>query len=139
MNIQESEIKNILTQNKKICVIGLSPDPQKPSFYVPEYIKNQGWQVVGVYPKPHQAGGFKIYSSFAEVPDDFKLFVNVFRSSDKAPEVIDEILDSKKTNVIWLQLGIQNQQAELKAEEQGLQVISNRCLIIEHKKWLAKS
>lgn len=135
MNINEKEIKPLLEKYKKIAVYGLSPDPQKASHYVPLYMRDQGWDIVGVYPKIHSENGFKIYSALRDVPTEYKKFVNVFRSSDRIPEVIDEVLASKDVELLWLQLGISHAEAELRAENAGLKVVSNRCLIIEHKKW----
>lgn len=135
MNVKDHEIKDLLTAYKKICVYGLSPDEAKPSHYVPEYIRTHGWEVVGTYPKPHAVGGFQIVKSLADVPLEFRRFVDVFRSSDRIPEVVDEVLAVGGAEVLWLQLGITHPEAELRAEKAGLKVVSNRCLIPEHKRW----
>ncbi|MCW7468444.1 CoA-binding protein [Leptospira kanakyensis] len=135
MNVADSEIKSLLESYKKITVYGLSQDLSKPSHYVPAYIRDKGWEVVGTYPKEHSVGGFKIYKSLEEVPKEDRKFIDVFRSSDKVPEVIDEILSLGGTEVIWLQLGIYHPEAEKKAEDAGIRVVSNRCLIIEHRNY----
>ncbi|MBL7546138.1 MAG: CoA-binding protein [Bdellovibrionaceae bacterium] len=135
MNVKDSEIKDLLTQYKKFSVYGLSPDVAKPSYYVPLYMRNHGWDIVGTYPKPHDEGGFKIYDRLGEVPVEYRKFVDVFRSSDKIPLVVDEILTTGGVEVLWLQLGITHPEAERRAEAAGIKVVSNRCLIIEHKKW----
>lgn len=137
MNVNDSEIKNLLEKYKKISVYGLSSEVEKPSHYVPEYIRSHGWEIVGVYPKIHDVGGFKIYSSLKEVPAGYRKFVDVFRSSERIPEVVDEILAVGGVEVLWLQLGISHPEAESRAEKAGLKVVSNRCLIIEHKKWFS--
>ncbi|OYZ10973.1 MAG: CoA-binding protein, partial [Bdellovibrio sp. 28-41-41] len=62
-------------------------------------------------------------------------FLDVFRSSDKIPDVVEEVIATGGVEVLWLQLGISHPEAELKAEKAGIKVISNRCLIIEHKRW----
>ncbi len=135
MNVKDHEIKHLLKAYKKICVYGLSPDEAKPSHYVPEYIRAHGWEVVGTYPKPHAVGGFQIVKNLADVPLEFRKFVDVFRSSDRIPEVVDEVLAVGGVEVLWLQLGITHLEAELRAEKAGLKVVSNRCLIPEHKRW----
>lgn len=135
MNVQDSEFKNILSKYRQFSVYGLSPDPDKPSHYVPLYMRDHGWNMVGTYPKKHEANGFKIYNSFGEVPLEYRKFVDVFRSSEKIPDVVDEVLSIGGVEVLWLQLGISHPEAEARAEKAGLKVISNRCLIIEHKKW----
>ncbi|XGC80639.1 CoA-binding protein [Bdellovibrio bacteriovorus] len=134
MNVNDSQFKSLLESYKKIAVYGLSPDPGKASHYVPKYMQDHGWDVVGVYPKLHDTG-FKIYQTLKEVPAEYRKFINVFRRSDHLPEVIDEILELDGVEVIWIQLGIEHQEAEARAEKAGIKVVSNRCLIIEHKKW----
>ncbi len=135
MNVQDSGIRDLMARYRKLTVYGLSPDAAKPSHYVPAYIRDKGWDPVGIYPKPHQAGGFKIYPSLAEVPAEYRKFLDVFRSSDKIPGLVDEILAVGGVEVLWLQLGITNAQAEARAEQAGLKVVSNRCLIPEHRRW----
>lgn len=132
MNVNDEEIKKILLENKKITVIGLSPDESKPSHWVPQYMRSHGYDIVGVYPKGSDIDGFKIYSSLSEVPQEYRQFVNVFRASDKIPDVVDEVLRTGGVKVLWLQLGIQNLAAEKLAQNSGIKVISDRCLKVEH-------
>lgn len=134
MNVKDSDFKSILEKYKKFVVYGLSGDSSKASHSVPLYMKSKGWDIVGTYPKSHETG-FKIYSSLREVPLEYRKFVDVFRSSEKIPEVVDEILELGGVEVLWLQLGITNADAEKKAENAGIKVISDRCLVIEHRKW----
>ena len=135
MNVKENEIKNLMATHKKFCVYGLSPDATKPSHYVPAYMREQGWQMVGTYPKPHDVGGFKIYSTLAGVPAEYRKFIDVFRASDRIGDVVDEVLEVGGVEVLWLQLGIMNPAEELRAEKAGIKVVSNHCLIPEHKRW----
>jgi predicted CoA-binding protein len=135
MNTLDTELKSILENYKKIAVYGLSADPEKASHYVPLYMRTMGWDLVGTYPKIHNKNGFIIYHSLKQVPLNYRKFVNVFRASERIHEVVDEIIELGGVEVLWLQLGILNPEAELRAEKAGIKVISNRCLIIEHKKW----
>lgn len=135
MNVEESEIKGLLDSYKKIGVYGLSDNPDRPSHYVPLYMREQGWDLVGAYPRDHSQNDFAIYKSFAEMPEEYRKFANIFRASDKIPMVVDELLEIGGIEVLWLQLGIEHAEAERKAEAAGIRVVSNRCLIIEHKNW----
>ncbi len=138
MNVKDSEFKDLLTKYKKFSIYGLSPNPEKASHYVPLYMREHGWEMVGTYPKNHNVNGFKTYKSLSEVPSEYRKFVDVFRSSDRIPDVVDEVLSVGGVEVLWLQLGISHPEAESRAEKAGIKVVSNRCLIIEHKKWFSK-
>jgi predicted CoA-binding protein len=135
VNVKDSEIKGILERYGKITVIGLQPDESKPSHTVPAFMRSQGYKIVGVYPKPGDFAGFKIYQSLMDVPPEFRKFVNVFRRPEAIPAVVNEVLAVGGVEVLFLQLGITHPQAEQKAEAAGLKVISNRCLYIEYEKW----
>lgn len=135
MNVAEKEIKALLTQYKKFTVYGLSPDTEKPSHYVPLYMRNHGWEIVGTYPKKHSVNNFSIYENLSLVPKEYRKFIDVFRSSEKIPDLVDEILTLGGVEVLWLQLGITHPEAEARAEKAGIRVVSNHCLIPEHKKW----
>ena len=119
MNIKDSEFKELLSKYKKFAVYGLSDDPDKASHYVPLYMRDNGWQMVGTYPKKHSESEFTIYKNLKEVPADYRRFIDVFRSSEKIPQVVDEILDAGGVEVMWLQLGISNPEAEARAEKAG--------------------
>ena len=128
----DEKIKRILIKYKKFTVLGLSPDSKKPSQGVPTYMRSKGYEAVGIYPGESEISGFKIYESLAAVPKDFRRFVDVFRKSDAIPQVVDEIIKVGGVEVLWLQLGITHPEAEKRAEAAGIEVISNRCLHIEH-------
>lgn len=135
MNVKDSDFKSLLQKYPKFSVYGLSPDPEKASHYVPLYMRDHGWDIVGTYPKKHEVNGFPIYASLADVPAEYRKFVDVFRSSERVPDVVEEVLKVGGVEVLWLQLGISHPEAEARAEKAGIKVVSNRCLIIEHKKY----
>jgi hypothetical protein len=139
MNVRDEQIRQLLSDYKKFCVYGLSPDPAKPSHYVPLYMREHGWEMIGVYPKVHSANGFSIVESLQSVAPEYRKFVDVFRASDKIPQLVDEVLSVGGVEVLWLQLAISHPEAEARAERAGMRVVSNRCLIVEHRKWFEKS
>lgn len=134
MNVNDIEINNILKTYKKITVYGLSKNPDKPSQYVPIYMRDHGYDIVGIYPSENQIAGFTIYPNLSVVPKQYLKFVNVFQRSEKIPELVQEIIKLGSVEVLWLQLGITNPEAEKLAEQAGIKVISNRCLKIEYAK-----
>ena len=132
MNVKDSEIKDLLLEYKKISVYGHSPDSKKPSHYVPVFMQEHGWDIVGIYPRPHDQETFKIYKSLQEVPTQDRRFLNVFRASNKIPQLVDEVIAAGGVEVLWLQLGISHPEADARAESAGIRVVSDRCLIIEY-------
>lgn len=135
MNVRDSEIKDLMARYKKITVYGLSTDASKPSQGVPVFMRSHGWDLVGIYPRKNEIAGFKIYEKLKDVPSEHRKFVDVFRRSENIPQVVDEVIEAGGVEVLWLQLGITNPEAEKRAEAAGIKVVSDRCLIIEYKKY----
>ncbi|ANC42477.1 hypothetical protein A6V27_19940 [Hafnia alvei] len=123
----EQQIKSILQQVKHIALVGASDKPHRASYEVMAYLLEQGYQVTPVSPK--LAGqnllGQKVYATLAEIPHPVDM-VDVFRNSDAAYGVAEEAI-AINAKVLWLQLGVINEQAEQLATEAGLQVVMDRC------------
>jgi uncharacterized protein len=126
-------IKQVLEKYKKIAVIGLSPRPNRPSFGVTQYMMSQGYETVGVRP-----GGLKdimgrpVYEALKDVPGPLEI-VDVFRANEFIPDVVDEVI-AAGAKVLWLQLGVTHPAAEKKARDHGVTVISDRCILVEHRR-----
>lgn len=136
--LNDSEIKEILQKYKKYTVVGLSPKADRPSFGVTEFMTSKGHEAIGVNPGQTAIGGRPCYPNLKEAeaahPEFLKL-IDVFRSPDSIPALVDEVLQLKqKPEVLWLQLGITHPEAEKKARDAGIKVVSNRCLVIEWKR-----
>lgn len=136
MNIKDAEFKDLLTKYKDITVYGLSPKPNRPSQEIPLFMNSKGYKILGIYPGEKKIAGFRIYPTLAEVPKEYRKFVNVFQRSEKIPDVVDEVIEAGGVEVLWLQLGISHSEAEKKAEKAGIKVVSDRCLLIEYKKYM---
>jgi predicted CoA-binding protein len=116
---------------KKIAVIGLSPNPDRPSHYVSEYMIEHGYDVVGVNPGQAEILDRPVYPKLSDVPDPLEI-VAVFRASEYLPEIVEEVI-RRKPKVLWIQLGIHDPDAEAKAEKNGIEVVRQRCLMVEHQ------
>ena len=120
----------ILKNSKTIAVYGISRNPERTSRRIAEYLKSNGYEVVGVNPAISEAGGIKVYPSLKEIPFDIDI-VDVFRRSEDVPALIDDVL-AKKPKVLWLQLGIRNDEAVKPVEDQGIIAIQDTCIKIAH-------
>ncbi len=121
----------ILQENHRIAMVGLSADPMRPSHFAAIYMQSEGYDVIPV--NPRYAGqtilGETVYSSLEEIPGPVDI-VDVFRRADEAPKIARSAaaIDAK---VLWLQLGIVNEEAAQRAEQAGLKAVMDRCIKIE--------
>ncbi len=124
------EIKEIL-KYKRIAVVGVSRDEAKDSRIVFEYLKSHGYTVYPVNPNAQEIGGQKSYKSVLDIPDEIDI-VDIFRPSSEVMPIVREAI-RKKTKVVWMQLGIVNEEAAELARANGLEVVMDRCMMREHK------
>jgi len=115
-----------------VAVIGLSADPSKPSNYVSEYMQQHGYRILPVNPSLPEVLGEKSYASLTDLPVKPDI-VNVFRLPSFIPAIVDEMLMLGLKN-IWVQQGIVNREAAGEAEEGGIRVVMDRCIMVEHRR-----
>jgi uncharacterized protein len=138
-NLVESAdgIAAILRGTKRIAVLGMKTEEQagQPAFYVPEYMIEAGHEVFPVlvyYPDVTEVLGRKVYRKVADVPGPIDM-VNVFRRPSDIPPHVDDILAAKPKSV-WLQQGIEHAEAAERFARAGIQVVQDRCLMVEHRR-----
>jgi uncharacterized protein len=127
-----TQIKNLLDATHRVAVLGIKPDPTQPAFYVPEYAENAGMEIVPVpvyYKELTEMMGKKVYRSLVDVPGDIDM-VNVFRRPKDIPPHVDDII-AKKPKSVWFQLGIRNDEAAETLARAGIDVVQDRCLLVE--------
>jgi predicted CoA-binding protein len=130
--LDDKELKATLSRYKRIAVVGMSKDPQKDAQRIPMYLKNAGYEIIPVNPTATEIAGMKAYRSLSEVPLNFDI-VQIFRPSEAVPSIVDEALKTK-AKVIWMQLGISNEEAAERARMAGRIVVQDRCMMMEHKR-----
>ena len=123
-------IKQILRDSKVIAVVGLSADPGKASYQVAAYLQRVGYLIHPVNPKYDEILGRTCYEALSDIPDPIDI-VDIFRQPEYILPVVQESV-KVGAKVIWMQLGIENDEAAGLALAAGLQVVMNRCLKIEH-------
>ncbi len=117
---------------RTIAVIGLSDDPAKPSHYVSAYMQQHGYKLYPVNPGLPQILGETSYPSLAALPIKPDI-VNVFRLPKFLPPIVDEMIQLGLAN-LWVQQGIVNPEAATRAEAAGIQVVMDRCIMVEHRR-----
>jgi len=120
----------ILKEAKTIAVVGISNKPGRDSGRIALFLKDRGYNVIGVNPVHKEFGGIMIYKKLTDIEQDIDI-VDVFRNSNSIPDLIPDVL-IKKPKVLWLQLGIRNDEAIIPVEEHGIQVIQDKCIAIEY-------
>jgi uncharacterized protein len=130
-NYPDSYLRDILTSVRTIAVVGASPRRERPSHGVMAYLQRRGYRAIPV--NPNAAGG-KIngetcYARLADVPEPIDM-VDVFRRTEMAGGVVDEAI-AAGAKVVWMQLGVRDDDAAGRAEAHGLEVVMNRCPAIE--------
>lgn len=132
MNATEQEIFDILKNYKTVVVIGMSKNPEKDAYTIPEYLLNHGYRVIPVNPTAEKILGQKSYKRLRDVPGKVEI-VNVFRPSEDVPNYVEDVI-AKKPNVFWEQLGIHNEDAEKKIAGAGIKIVYDRCMYQELRK-----
>ncbi|MGB8621577.1 MAG: CoA-binding protein [Paracoccaceae bacterium] len=131
-------LKDVLTRMKVVAVVGVSMNPVRPSYYVARYLRLKGKRVIPV--NPGHAGetlfGETVYPNLAAIPADIPVdMVDIFRRSDHVPPIVTEALDNLASlRTVWMQIGVQNEEAARMAEGAGMTVIQNRCPKIEFQR-----
>jgi len=128
----DEELRSILDHDR-VAVVGCSTTPGKDAHDIPRYLDRQGYDVVPINPYADEIFGTEAYDSLAEVPGAIDI-VDVFRPSEEVSGIVDEVLDRDDVRVVWLQLGIHDDDAVTRVEEAGLQVVQDRCMKPEHQR-----
>jgi predicted CoA-binding protein len=128
-----ADARRILRDSRRIAVLGIkTAESGQPAFYVPEYAQERGYEIVPVpvyYPEVREILGQPVYRTVAAVPGPVDI-VNVFRRPRDIPAHVDDIL-AKRPRAVWFQLGIRNDEAAERFARAGIDVVQDRCLLVE--------
>jgi predicted CoA-binding protein len=118
---------------KNIAVVGMSKTDGKAANYVPRYLMEHGYNIIPVNPTAPEIMGRKSYPNVSSIPEAVDI-VDIFRPSSDVLPVVQDAIKKQGIKVVWMQLGIYNEQAERLAEEKGIKVVYNRCMLEEHRR-----
>jgi len=125
-------IKNILEESKTVAVVGLSPREERDSHRVAKYLQSQGYRIIPVNPSADEILGERSYPNLTSIPESIDV-VDVFRRSEAVPEIVEEAI-KVGARTVWMQIGVIHEEAAARAREAGLQVVMDRCMMIEHRR-----
>jgi predicted CoA-binding protein len=125
-----AELRRILKTNHTIAVVGLSADWYRPSYFAAKYMQEHGFRIIPVNPKYDEVLGEKCYPNLKAIPEPVDI-VDVFRKPDDCVSISEDAV-AIGAKVLWLQLGVVNEEAARVAEAGGLEVVMDRCVKIEY-------
>ena len=128
----DSYLSDILASVKTIAMVGASTNWNRPSYFVMKYLQSKGFRVIPVNPgvAGEQLLGETVYARLEDIPDPVDM-VDVFRNAEAAGPVTDSAI-AIHARIVWMQIGVRNDEAAARAEEAGLKVVMNRCPKIEY-------
>lgn len=128
-------------QYRTVAIVGLSRSADKDSYKVAEFLKSKGYRIIPINPNAEKILGEKAYSSLKDLPENLKAsieVVDIFRKSEDVPPLVEEAVEIRKKygrlKAIWMQEGVVNKEAAQAAEDAGLIVIMDRCMMKERLK-----
>jgi predicted CoA-binding protein len=130
------QLRDLLLSIRRVAVLGIKTERQagQPAFYVPQYLAAAGYEIIPVpvyYPEVTEILGQPVYRRLSDIPAEIDL-VNVFRRSEDIDQHVEEII-AKAPKAVWFQLGIRNDPAAERLAKAGIQVVQNRCIMVDHR------
>ena len=126
------QISEILRIGRTIAVVGLSAKRYRPSYGVAEYMQRAGYRIIPVNPHETEVLGEKCYPDVESVPEPIDI-VDIFRRSEFVPEIVEAAI-RKGAKAIWMQEGVIHEEAARRAQEAGLAVVMDRCILKDHRR-----
>jgi len=131
MPIEDSnELRRILRCDR-VAVVGASTSHDKAAHIVPAYLQRHGYEIIPINPTADEIFGKQAYDSLADVTESIDI-VEIFRPSEEVPRIVEQAIARGDVKVIWMQVGVRNDEAAQSAESAGLDVVQDHCMKIEH-------
>ncbi len=124
--------EKVLKKYRIVAIVGMSPDPDRPSYRVARYLDSKGYEIIPVNPNVGEILGKKSYPDLSSIPGPVEV-VDIFRESRKVSPIVNEAIE-KGAGAIWMQEGVINKKAAAKARDAGLLVVMDKCMFKEHQR-----
>jgi predicted CoA-binding protein len=131
-NPPDATIKEVLSTPQTVAVVGCSPDPHRDSHRIAKLLKDKGHRVIPVNPGYQEILGEPCYASLRDIPEKVDM-VDIFRRSEYVAPIVDDAI-ATGAKIVWMQLGVIDEQAAARAEDAGLIVVMDRCPAIEYRR-----
>ncbi len=131
----DAALRNILTSVNTVATVGVSSNPERPSYGIFQYLLQAGYNMIPVNPAVPELFGRKGYPDLKSIPEKIDV-VQVFRKPEDVPAVVEQAIEAG-ARVVWMQEGVINPQAAQRAEQAGLQVVMDRCMMKTHQRLVA--
>ncbi|HUH97520.1 MAG TPA: CoA-binding protein [Anaerolineales bacterium] len=128
----DGELKQILATIRTVASVGVSSSEEKPSYWIFNYLKEHGYQMIPVNPTASEILGLRAYADLKSIPQKIDV-VQVFRKPDDVPPVVEQAIQIG-AKIVWMQKGIVNGAAAKRAEAAGLKVVMDRCMMETHQR-----
>jgi predicted CoA-binding protein len=125
------QLRPILADSKTIAIVGLSSNPDRPSHSVAAYLQQQGYRIIPVNPNISEVLGEKAYASVRDIPGPVDV-VDIFRRPEAVAPIVEDAI-AKGARVVWMQVGVINEQAAARARAAGLTVVMDTCMRETHR------
>ncbi len=123
-------LRRILLETRVIASVGLSANWYRPSYFAAKYLQEHGYRVIPVNPKYKEILGEKCYATLLDIPERVDV-VQLFQRAERVPPFVEDAIKIS-AKVVWMQLGVINEEAAARARDAGLEVVMDRCMKIEH-------
>ncbi len=123
-------LQRILTQYKRIAIVGLSANTSRPSYFAGKYLRDHGFDIIPVNPRYDEILGHKCYPDLQSIPTPIDI-VDLFQRADRVPQFVEDAIKIK-AKLVWMQLGIRHEDAAQTARDAGLEVVMDKCMKIEY-------
>ncbi len=126
------DLRAIFREARRIAVVGLGDNPGRPAYSVARYLQQQGYRIAPIHPRDDMTLGERVYRSLEQAAEDGPVdIVDVFRRPDAIPALVAPCV-AVRPHIVWLQVGVRNDDAARAIEAAGIPVIQDRCLAVEH-------